>query len=118
MEITLEKTKSKTYSKRSKIRKELRDTIMTCCHNAWSLPTNEMKVECLINLGWTNNEIENHYLQFIVTDITINQINEIKNVELNTLLASSWYMSKCEQDGYNDEYEDIVWEILDEFKSY
>ena len=116
MENTIEKTKSQIYSQRSKMRKELRETIMTCCHNAWSIPTNDMKKQILISLGWSDTEIEFHYLQFLEGGITEEEINKTKNIELNTLLTSTWYMSKCEQDGYNEEYEDIVWDVLDEFK--
>jgi hypothetical protein len=117
MENTLEKTKSQIYSQRTKMRKELRDTIITCCHNAWSIPTNDMKKQILNSMGWSDSEIEFHYLQFLEGGMTEEQINNMKKVELNTLLACSWYMSKCEQDDYLNECEDIVWDILDEFKN-
>jgi hypothetical protein len=117
METTLKKTKSQIYSQRSKMRKELRDTIMTCCHNAWSIPTNDMKKQILNSMGWTEIEIEYHFLQFMEGGMTQEDIAKMKEVELNSLLACSFYMSKCEQDDYTNEYEDIVWDILDEFKN-
>lgn len=113
---TIFKTPKKNYSDRTRVRKELRESILTCCHNAWTIPTKEMKNQILISLGWTDTEIEYNYLQFMKGGMSEKEITDMKNIELNTLLTCSWYLSKCEQDGYTEEYDDIVWDILDEFK--
>jgi hypothetical protein len=115
MEAIISKTQRQVYNERSKMRKTLREVVLTCCQNAWLIPTDEMKTQILLHMGWQEIEIEHHYLNFMSGGMTQEEIAEMKHIELNTLLASSYYMAKCEQDGLFDEYEEIVQDVLDEF---
>jgi hypothetical protein len=112
------KTQKKIYNERSKMRKTLREVILTCCQNAWLIPTDEMKTQILLHLGWEQLEIELHYLNFMSGGMTQEEIDEMKHIELNTLLATSYYLAKCEEDDLFSEYEEIVQDILDEFTNY
>lgn len=115
---TITKTPKKNYSERSKVRKQLRDSILTCCQNAWQIPTDNMKRVILTHMGVEESEIEYTLLACLRGGMTPEQITKEKEVALNTLLTSQFYFSNCVEMGYFDEYEDLVYQIHYEFNNF
>ena len=113
MATTSQEIKKQIIAEYKNAEKELQNMILTCCENAWSIPTDEIKKQILVGHGWTLEEIERD-IQNCCNDIP--DITPERNIEiaLNTLLTRSFYIFAAE-DLYMEDCEDLVWEVMYEF---
>jgi len=95
------------------VKKELEDMFLTCCSNAWFIPTEQMKKDILISKGWHIDDIEQALLEAIdhIPDATPEKNKEIA---LNDLLTNLFYLNSAE-DLYMEDYEGLVWQVMYEF---
>ena len=100
----------------NEVKRELENMILTCCSNAWHIPTDQMKKDILISKGWHIDDIEEALLEAI-NEIPDATPEKNKEVALNTLLTNEFYLNSAE-DLYIEDYEGLVYQVMYEFGRY
>lgn len=106
---TIEKTPRQITIATNKARKELLTTILTCCSNSWSIPTDEIKLQ-ILKATMSDDEIKSE-IDF-VTEMT-EETDE--SVILNTVLTRHFYINEICGNGMADEYNELTHDVMYEF---
>jgi hypothetical protein len=99
--------------KKKKLQKQLRNTYDTCISCAWMIPNDKTKIEILMEQGFTYEEVEEYIFQNVQSTDSEEQINQKVKVELNSFLAKSMFVMKCDTEGLLGEskkIDDLIWE--------
>ena len=72
-----------------------------------------MKIDILMDQGFTYETIEEYIFQEVQSTDSEEQINQKVRVELNSFLAKSMFVMKCDVDGLlgeNKKIDDLIWQ--------
>jgi hypothetical protein len=104
-----EKTPRQITIENNRVMKELRTIILTCCSNAWAIPTDEIKLQ-ILKSELSDIEIQNE-LDF-VKEMTEEDDDK---VVLNTILTRFFYINEICSNGMAEEYNELTHDAMCDF---